>query len=166
VSTDQRPLSLQVGTDPSIIFDDGTSVLIHDYQFHNTASSPQSADFLETKQIMQRLHFQPFEAASLTSTDSTRTRHRRYLVEWVGAGSPPGKEQAETNRLEDTGKGTDCDSVKWALLRENLSDELGELSIDFSAIQKLTYRWGGAGHEDQTSEVCSSLVAESPSGID
>lgn len=46
------------------------------------------------------------------------------LVEWVGVGSPVGKEQAETNGLEDTGKGSHCNSVERTLLREDLGDEL------------------------------------------
>ena len=46
------------------------------------------------------------------------------LVEWVGAGAPPGEEQGEADGLEDTGKSTDGYGVEWALLSEDLSDEL------------------------------------------
>ena len=34
-----------------------------------------------------------------------------HLVEGVGVGSPVGKEQAETDGLEDTSKGSHCDSI-------------------------------------------------------
>lgn len=39
-------------------------------------------------------------------------------------GSPVGKEQAETDGLEDTGKGSHCNSVERTFLREDLRDEL------------------------------------------
>ena len=38
--------------------------------------------------------------------------------------SPVGKEQAQTNSLKDTGKGSHCDSVERTLLGEDLRDEL------------------------------------------
>ena len=46
------------------------------------------------------------------------------LVEGVGVGSPVGEEKAETNGLEDTGKGSHCNSVERTLLGEDLRDEL------------------------------------------
>ena len=46
------------------------------------------------------------------------------LVEWVGAGAPPGQEQGEADGLEDAGKSSDCDGVERALLGGDLSDEL------------------------------------------
>ena len=39
-------------------------------------------------------------------------------------GSPVCKEQAETDGLEDTGKGAHCNSVERTLLGEDLRDEL------------------------------------------
>ena len=39
-------------------------------------------------------------------------------------GSPVGEEQAETDSLEDTGKGSHCNSIKRTLLGEDLRDEL------------------------------------------
>lgn len=47
------------------------------------------------------------------------------LVEWVGVGSPPGEEEGETDGLEDAGEAADEDGVEWALLGEDLCDELG-----------------------------------------
>jgi len=72
------------------------------------------------------------------------------LVERVGAGSPVGEEQAEADSLEYTGEGTDGDLVKRALLGDDLGDKTG----------------GGAGEEDERSEVSSTLVAESTSCVD
>merc|ERR1711939_1060551 len=59
------------------------------------------------------------------------------LVEWVGAGAPPGHEHGETDGLEDAGEGTDGDGVERALLGEDLGDE----------------RWSRASQEDQTAHV-------------
>lgn len=39
-------------------------------------------------------------------------------------GSPPGEEEGETDSLEDAGEAADEDGVEWALLGENLCDEL------------------------------------------
>ena len=39
-------------------------------------------------------------------------------------GSPVGKEQAKTDSLEDTSKGSHCDSVQRTLLGKDLRDEL------------------------------------------
>jgi hypothetical protein len=52
----------------------------------------------------------------------------RRLVEGVGAGSPVGKEHAETDSLEDTGNGANGDGVQRALLSEDLGDDLGTLA--------------------------------------
>ncbi len=46
------------------------------------------------------------------------------LVEGVGAGSPPSKDQAEADRLEDAGESADGDGVEGAFLGEDLGDEL------------------------------------------
>ena len=48
----------------------------------------------------------------------------RRLVEGVGAGSPVGEEQAETDSLEDAGKSADGDGVHGALLGDDLGDNL------------------------------------------
>lgn len=48
----------------------------------------------------------------------------RRLVEGVGVSSPVGEEQAKTNSLEHTGKGSHCNSVERTLLGEDLRDEL------------------------------------------
>jgi hypothetical protein len=44
----------------------------------------------------------------------------RRLVKRVGAGSPVCEEQAETDGLEDAGKSTNSDGIKWALLGDDL----------------------------------------------
>lgn len=51
------------------------------------------------------------------------------LVEWVGAGAPPGHEHGEADGLEDAGEGTDGDGVERALLGEDLGDELEKGSV-------------------------------------
>jgi len=79
-----------------------------------------------------------------------RSQHRECLLERVGAGSPPGQEQRQSNGLEDAGKSTNGDGVERAFLSGDLSDE----------------RWRRAGQEDQGAEVCGALVAEGPGGID
>lgn len=48
-----------------------------------------------------------------------------HLVEWVGAGSPPGHEEGQANGLEGAGKGANGDGVKRTLLGDDLRDELG-----------------------------------------
>ena len=48
----------------------------------------------------------------------------RRLVEGVGAGSPVGEEQAETDSLEDAGNSADGDGVHGALLGDDLGDNL------------------------------------------
>merc|ERR1712111_273823 len=73
----------------------------------------------------------------------------KRLVEWVGAGAPPGHEHGEADGLEDAGEGTDGDGVERALLGEDLGDE----------------RRSRASHEDQTAHVGSALVAQGASGV-
>lgn len=46
------------------------------------------------------------------------------LVEGVGAGAPPSEDQAEADRLEDTGESANGNGVKGPFLGENLGDEL------------------------------------------
>ena len=48
------------------------------------------------------------------------------LVEWVGAGAPPGQEDGQTNSLEDACKSADSNGVEWAFLSEDLCDELAK----------------------------------------
>ena len=48
----------------------------------------------------------------------------RRLIEGVGAGSPVGEEQAETDGLKDAGKSADGDGVHGALLGDDLGDNL------------------------------------------
>lgn len=43
---------------------------------------------------------------------------------WVGPGTPVGQEHGQTDGLEDAGKGANGDGVKWALLGEDLGNEL------------------------------------------
>jgi len=43
-----------------------------------------------------------------------------HLVEWVGAGSPVGEEQAKTDSLEDASESTDGYGVSWALFGDDL----------------------------------------------
>lgn len=59
----------------------------------------------------------------------------RHLLEWVGAGSPVGQEEGESNSLEDAGKSTNGDGVKWSLLSGDLGDELEIVSICSSSCQ-------------------------------
>jgi hypothetical protein len=49
---------------------------------------------------------------------------RECLVEGVGASSPPGQEQAETDGLEYPGYSTHGNGIKRSLLGEDLADEL------------------------------------------
>lgn len=49
---------------------------------------------------------------------------RTDLVEWVGAGAPPGQEQRQADGLEDACKSANGNGVKRALLGEDLGDEL------------------------------------------
>lgn len=51
-------------------------------------------------------------------------RDTTHLVEWVGAGSPPGEEERQADGLKGAGKCADSDGIEWALLGEDLSDEL------------------------------------------
>lgn len=53
------------------------------------------------------------------------SRRNVRLVKWVVASTPIGQDQAKANSLEDAGQSPNGDSVKWALLREYLRDELG-----------------------------------------
>jgi hypothetical protein len=46
------------------------------------------------------------------------------LVKGVSAGSPPGKEQTETDGLENSRDGSNGNSVKRSLLGKDLADEL------------------------------------------
>ena len=90
------------------------------------------------------------------------------LVERVGAGSPPCKEQAQTDSLKDASNSTNGNGVHRALFREDLRDDLQGLST-VCANQNMpscTYAWCGGGHEDQTAEVCGSLVAQSTRRVD
>lgn len=47
-----------------------------------------------------------------------------HLVERIGVNAPPGKEQAETDSLENTGERADGNGVKRAFFRNDLRDEL------------------------------------------
>ena len=46
-------------------------------------------------------------------------------------GSPVSKKEAKTDGLEDTGKGSHCNSVKRTLLREYLRDELYKRTLAY-----------------------------------
>lgn len=46
------------------------------------------------------------------------------LVEWVGASSPVGEEQAETDGFEHASESTDGDGIERTFLCEDLGDEL------------------------------------------
>ena len=93
--------------------------------------------------------------------------HINCLVEWVGAGSPPGEEQAQANGLEDAGKSSDSNSIERAFFREYLRDKLITNSVLLTLIKPpvpkktngMTYRWCGTGHENQASQVGSTLIA-------
>ena len=52
-----------------------------------------------------------------------------HLVEWVGAGAPVCEEERQADSLEDTGNGADGNGVEWALLSEDLGDDLGRVSV-------------------------------------
>ncbi len=51
-------------------------------------------------------------------------RSSARLVEWVGAGAPPGHEHGETDSLEDAGKSADSNGVERAFFGEDLCNEL------------------------------------------
>jgi hypothetical protein len=65
-----------------------------------------------------------FKELSLNWTHSLSYISIKYLVEWVGACSPVGEEQAEANGLEDTAKSADSECVDWSLLNQDSGDEL------------------------------------------
>jgi hypothetical protein len=48
----------------------------------------------------------------------------RPLLERVGVGSPPCKEERKADGLKDTSKSTNSNGIKRTLLSEDLSDEL------------------------------------------
>lgn len=56
------------------------------------------------------------------------------LVEGVGAGSPPGEEDGETDRLEGLGGDGDTDGVKGTPLRDGLDEDL-ECDVSVLLIQ-------------------------------
>lgn len=62
----------------------------------------------------------------------THSNQADDLLEWVGAGTPPGEEHAETDSLEHAGNNTNGDSVEWALLGDDGGDELGTTLALFS----------------------------------
>lgn len=85
------------------------------------------------------------------------------LVEWVGASSPPGKEQAQADSFEDSREGSDSDSVERSLFGEDLRDELNCKQVsniqrpkfeyifpDDNAREKKedTYAWSRTSKED------------------
>lgn len=47
-----------------------------------------------------------------------------HLVKWVGAGAPPGKEDAEADGFDKPGDNTDSDQFERTLLGDNASDNL------------------------------------------
>jgi hypothetical protein len=89
----------------------------------------------------------------------------RRLVEGVGAGSPVGEEERETDGLHTAGESTDGNGVERALLGEDLGDNLTLLTT-ISRLDMMTYRRSSRGEEDQRAEVSSALVGEGTSGID
>lgn len=101
---------------------------------------------------------------------SKRIRHRpptQYLLKRVGAGSPVGKEQAEANSFENTGKPTNKDGVKRALLSEHLGDNLEHVSQKCSTTSNhLTYRRSSRSEENQRAKVSSALVGEGTGSVD
>lgn len=51
-------------------------------------------------------------------------RDYQLHVERVRPCAPPGQEQRQTNGLHDSGESSDGNGIEWALLGEDLSDEL------------------------------------------
>lgn len=51
------------------------------------------------------------------------------LVKWVVASTPVCQDQAKTDGLEDAGQSSNSDGIEWALLGEDLRDELANLSV-------------------------------------
>lgn len=47
-----------------------------------------------------------------------------HLVEWVLADAPPGEEERKADSLEGACKGADGNGIEWALLGDDLGDEL------------------------------------------
>ena len=91
----------------------------------------------------------------------------RRLVEWVGTGSPPGKEQTQANCLEYTSEGANGNGVHGTSLSENLRDNLFlPLASSIFNVYDATYTRCRAGHEDQATEISGSLVAQGPCGVD
>lgn len=100
----------------------------------------------------------------------------KSLVEGVGASSPPGQEQAESDGLEHSGHGANGNGIEGTLLGEDLADELLVVGKEVSSLSKTeggksncrqkTYTRSGASEEDQCSKVRSALVAQSACGVD
>ena len=95
------------------------SIILSDVRFH------------EFKKLCPLLLQLP-PSMTLTSQRWSTSLHSgaKYLVEWVGAGSPIGEEQAKADSLKDTSQGADSDGIEWTLLCEDLRDELRVVSFN------------------------------------
>jgi len=71
-----------------------------------------------------RYHEIPFLRSPDRCFNHSYSFQTNNLVEWVGAGTPVGEEDGETDGLHDAGDNTDGDGVEWALLGDNLGDDL------------------------------------------
>jgi hypothetical protein len=92
------------------------------------------------------------------------------LVEWVGACSPIGEEQAETDGFEHAAKSTNGKGIYRSLLNQDsrhklLTNSLATVLLEIKSFRIGTYRWGSRCKENQTTEVGSTLVCQGTSGI-
>ena len=92
------------------------------------------------------------------------------LVEWVGTSSPPGEEDGEANRLENSGESTDGYGVEWTFFSHNLRDNLlyrQQLNVLNHIVNaERTYRRSSRGEEDQRTKIGRAFVAEGTSRVD
>ena len=92
------------------------------------------------------------------------------LVEGVGTSSPPGEEDGEANRLEDSGESTYSYGVEWTFLSHNLRDNLlhrQQLNVLNHIVNaERTHRRSSGGEEDQRTKIGCAFVAEGTSRVD
>jgi len=84
-----------------------------------------------------RYHKNPFLHSPDRCFNHSYSYQTNSLVEWVGngAGAPVGHEDGKTDGLHKAGDKTDGDGVKWALLGDNLGDDLLKL-LDYRHVDE------------------------------
>lgn len=92
------------------------------------------------------------------------------LLEGVGSGSPPGQDNGKTDSLDELGSDANSNSVEGTLLGEDLRDVLLQLLVSCQLTNgkrlEKTYTGSRSSEEDETTEISSTLVAQSTSSVD